>query len=124
MATIGALCYIRNRDRVLLELRADGLLGQGLWNAPGGHVEDGESPAEAAVREVREETGLTVRDLRDHGTLTHYFGDAAEPSYTEFTGHHTPEGFYLLRGGGRTPAVPPTLAARELPQLIRQLVEA
>ena len=81
MTTIGALCFIRNGDRVLLQLRADGLFGEGLWNAPGGHVEVGESPEEAAVREVREETGLTVRDLREHGTLTHYFGDAKEPGY-------------------------------------------
>lgn len=32
----------------------------GVWQFPGGHVEEGETPDEAAVREVLEETGLTV----------------------------------------------------------------
>ena len=30
----------------------------GLWLPPGGHIDEGETPDEAAVREVREETGL------------------------------------------------------------------
>jgi 8-oxo-dGTP pyrophosphatase MutT (NUDIX family) len=33
----------------------------GLWLQPGGHIEEGESPEQAAVREASEETGLAVR---------------------------------------------------------------
>ena len=32
----------------------------GIWVQPGGHIDDGETPAEAAVREAVEETGLPV----------------------------------------------------------------
>ena len=34
--------------------------GRGTWAPPGGHMEFGESPVEAAVREVKEETGLDI----------------------------------------------------------------
>jgi len=43
-------------DRVLLLLHSE----KRMWLPPGGHVEPDEAPAAAAVREVREETGLTV----------------------------------------------------------------
>lgn len=42
--------------RVLLTKRAD----DGTWCLPGGYVDPGEDPAETAVREVREETGLEI----------------------------------------------------------------
>jgi len=82
VATQGVLCYIRSRGKVLLQLKHEGRFGGGLWNGPGGKIEGGESPDEAVVREVREETGLAVRDLVDHGSLVFYFGDAQEPSYS------------------------------------------
>ena len=34
--------------------------GAGLWSLPGGRIEPGESDEQAVVREIREETGLTV----------------------------------------------------------------
>jgi 8-oxo-dGTP pyrophosphatase MutT (NUDIX family) len=38
------------------------------WNFPGGHVEDGETPIKAAVRELLEETGLKPTSLRSLGS--------------------------------------------------------
>jgi 8-oxo-dGTP pyrophosphatase MutT (NUDIX family) len=55
----GAVVLGRDR-RVLLLRRAD----EGTWGFPKGKIEPGESPEEAAVREVLEETGLFVNLLR------------------------------------------------------------
>ena len=44
------------RRRLLLQHRSDG----GQWGLPGGSLEIGESVTEGVIREVREETGLTV----------------------------------------------------------------
>jgi len=40
-----------------------------VWSTPGGVVEPDESPAEAVIREVREETGLDVRPVRVLGVF-------------------------------------------------------
>lgn len=53
----GASCAVMDGDRLLLTRRED----NGLWCLPGGGVDSGETWSEAAEREVREETGLTVK---------------------------------------------------------------
>lgn len=55
---VGAVITDQN-GRLLLILRGHEP-GKGLWSIPGGRIEAGESGPEALVREVLEETGLTV----------------------------------------------------------------
>jgi 8-oxo-dGTP diphosphatase len=56
---VGVGAVIIEGDRVLLVKRAHPPI-QGQWSIPGGVLEVGEMVREAAVREAREETGLTV----------------------------------------------------------------
>jgi 8-oxo-dGTP pyrophosphatase MutT (NUDIX family) len=59
------------RGRILLQQRDDDIppAGYGRWALPGGHLEPGEEPLEAAHRELEEETALRVRHLRRFGTF-------------------------------------------------------
>lgn len=66
------LCFIIRDRRVLLIQKKTGL-GAGMINAPGGRLEPGELAPEGAIRETREETGLTPSRLREMGRLFFYF---------------------------------------------------
>lgn len=55
------------QDGKMLLVRVENLQGQTLWTFPKGHLESGETPRRAALREVEEETGYRCRILR---TLT------------------------------------------------------
>lgn len=57
---VGASVVIRKKNSVLLVKRANEP-GRGLWGVPGGLVNVGEKVYDAALREVKEETGLTVK---------------------------------------------------------------
>jgi ADP-ribose pyrophosphatase YjhB (NUDIX family) len=60
MAWFGVAVVVIDVDKILLTRRED----FAVWCLPGGAVEDGESLAQAGVREVREETGIAVELTR------------------------------------------------------------
>jgi 8-oxo-dGTP pyrophosphatase MutT (NUDIX family) len=49
-------------NELLLMKRSAGAFGGGGWFLPGGHVEPGERPAAACVRELWEETGIVLKE--------------------------------------------------------------
>ncbi|WP_055569552.1 nucleotide triphosphate diphosphatase NUDT15 [Streptomyces atriruber] len=60
---VGVQALVLRDGHVLLGLRAH-TFGAGSWGLPGGRLEVGETLAEAARRELAEETGLVARELR------------------------------------------------------------
>jgi 8-oxo-dGTP diphosphatase len=63
------LCFITRGEDVLMLHRAKPP-NQGLWNGVGGHLEPGETPRACILREIGEETGLEVEQVRFAGLLT------------------------------------------------------
>jgi 8-oxo-dGTP diphosphatase len=58
-----AACALVDVDgRVLLARRPPGRSMAGLWEFPGGKVEEGERPEEALIREMSEELGITIAE--------------------------------------------------------------
>jgi 8-oxo-dGTP pyrophosphatase MutT (NUDIX family) len=77
------LCYVSRGREYLLIRKSKGRFGEGLWNAPGGKMESGETSEEAARREVLEETGLVVNNLTRAGFLEFRFGQKKKvPDWT------------------------------------------
>jgi len=59
-ATSIAIAVVEHNDRFLIGQRAEGAALAGFWEFPGGKVEAGEMPAEAAARECLEESGIAI----------------------------------------------------------------
>ncbi len=83
------LCFVRDNGQVLLIHKKTGL-GAGKINAPGGRIDPGETPEQAAVREVREEVRVVPSGLRKTGELFFQFTDGYKLHGTVFfASHHT-----------------------------------
>jgi len=68
--------------------------GRVLWSLPKGHVEEGETAGEAAVREVLEETGLTSEIVGELGEIDFWF------QQEKITIHKTVHHFLMLSKSG------------------------
>lgn len=76
-----ALCVFRDGDRILV-LEGRDPAGERDFHRPlGGGVEFGESSAEAVVREIREEVGAEIADVRLLGVLENRFTYDGAPKH-------------------------------------------
>lgn len=77
---ITTLCYIENEGKYLMlhRVKKHHDINAGKWIGVGGHVENGETPEECLLREVKEETGLELTSYRLRGLVT-FLSDAGEP---------------------------------------------
>ncbi len=68
-----ALGVLMDDGRVLIQKRPDQGLMAGLWEFPGGKLEDGETPVQALKREFREELGLMIEPIRKLTMIKHQY---------------------------------------------------
>jgi 8-oxo-dGTP pyrophosphatase MutT (NUDIX family) len=96
----GSAIVVGDRGVVLLKHKR-----LGLWLQPGGHIDPGETPWEAALREAVEETGLDVgfADVGDDGRPQLVHVDVHDGG----RGHTHLDLRYLVDGGDADPAPPP-----------------
>lgn len=64
-------------QNILLAKRADHQHQGGLWEFPGGKVEQGEAVMDALVREFQEEVNITITQAEPWMTIEHDYGDKA-----------------------------------------------
>lgn len=78
---LSTTCYLEKGNRCLMLYRnkKPDDINEGKWLGVGGKFEPGESPEDCMKREIREETGFTVKDWRFRGLVTFVSGD-----YTEY----------------------------------------
>jgi 8-oxo-dGTP pyrophosphatase MutT (NUDIX family) len=89
----GGVVINNERTKIALIGRLD-RRGRLLWSLPKGHIEEGETPEQTAVREVSEETGILGDIIRPLGTIDYWF--VADRRRIHKTVHH----FLMTQRGG------------------------
>ena len=85
------LCYMEREGAYLMMHRTkkEKDINKDKWIGVGGHFEYGESPDECLLREVYEETGLTLTSYRARGIITFIYGK----NVVEYMHLYTADGF-------------------------------
>lgn len=107
------LCYIEKDDKYLMlhRVKKENDANHDKWIGVGGKFETGESPEECLLREVKEETGLTLTKYRLRGIVT-FVSDEWEGEYmylytaTEYEGEITELAFNIECDEGNLVWVP------------------
>jgi len=88
---LSTLCYIEKDNQYLMLHRVvkKNDVNKDKWIGVGGHFEEGESPEECVLREVKEETGYTLTSYQYRGLVTFVFADIE----TEYMSLFTADGF-------------------------------
>lgn len=76
------LCYIEENDNYLMmhRVKKEIDINKDKWIGVGGHFEENESPEECLLREVKEETGLTLSSWKLRGIIT-FITDRCQTEY-------------------------------------------
>jgi len=100
---LATLCYVKTETHTLMvhRIKKEKDIHEGKWNGLGGKVDPGESPEECVIREVKEESGLIIKNPQLKGFITFPAFDGLDDWYvfiftaTEFEGlliSDSPEG--------------------------------
>ena len=68
-------CYLIEDEKIVVTKYNEPNKKAGYYEIPGGKIEDGELPEETAIREMKEETGMIVKELKNKGNLTIEYPD-------------------------------------------------
>lgn len=77
--------FLRKNSKILLGFKKRGF-GKGYWVGIGGKIELNETPKKAAIREFKEETGVSVGKINYLGYLDFYFPHIKDKSW-DMRGH-------------------------------------
>lgn len=88
----GAKAIVAHQGKILLVLRDNNpaIAYPNTWNTPGGGIEEGESPAEAMVRELKEEIHFTPSSVIYLGTTTYSDGSLVHRFYVPVSDEELP----------------------------------
>jgi 8-oxo-dGTP diphosphatase len=80
---LATLCYViaDNKTLMLHRIKKKNDMHEGKWNGLGGKFEQGETPEDCVIREVKEESGLLIKNPKMHGFITFPLFDGIKDWY-------------------------------------------